>query len=206
MDRRVGGLGQMKEQGLRGQDVLTLLRLYVGAAGDKQDRAIQTNVILEPWAQSGTQKYQPTLNQKALSQELGISPAEMSGVVLRCKNLGLLNPDFTVQLQPFFRLLENGLRYFLPALSGKDCLGVPTSWGNPSVAKILRGPAGRTPVWAADTGEVHGPAVTPLFRSVPYIVSHHSKLYAALAAVDLLRLGGARETEVGLEVLRGLKA
>ena len=92
-----------------------------------------------------------------------------------------------------------------PTFAGKDALGVPTAWGNPTVAKILRGPSTRIPVWAADTGEVHGPSVTPLFRSVPYIATQNSKLYAALAAVDLLRLGGARETEVALEVLRGLK-
>lgn len=41
---------------------------------------------------------------------------------------------------------------------------------------------------------------------MPYIAPQHPKLYAALAAVDLLRLGGAREAEVGLEVLRDLKA
>ena len=201
----------MKEPGLRGQDVLTLLRLFVGAADGATDWALQNrpqpaHFKLGLQKLDGVMLLEVNLNQKALSQELGISPAEMSGVVLRCKNLGLLNPDFTVQLQPFFKLLENGLRYFLPTLAGRDSLGVPTAWGNPTVAKLLRGPAGRTPVWAADTGEVHGPTVTPLFRSVPYIAPQHPKLYAALAAVDLLRLGGAREAEVGLEVLRDLKA
>lgn len=200
----------MKEPGLRGQDVLTLLRLYVGEPDESVDAAIQNQTITSSRSNEALQKIgmpssKLTLNQKALSLELGISPAEMSGVVLRCRNLGLLNPDFTVQLQPFFKLLENGLRYFLPALAGKDSLGVPTAWGNPTVAKILRGPSSRIPVWAADTGEVHGPAVTPLFRSVPYFVTGHTKLYAALAAVDLLRLGGARETEVALVVLQGLK-
>jgi hypothetical protein len=196
----------MKESGLRGQDVLTLLRLYVGAEAGAADVAIQNRAMTDHFKKVvGVAANETSINQKALSQELGISPAEMSGVVLRCKSLGLLNPDFTVQQQHFFKLLENGLRYFIPTFAGKDALGVPTAWGNPTVAKILRGPATRIPVWAADTGEVHGPSITPLFRSVPYIAALNSKLYAALAAVDLLRLGGARETEVALEVLRGLK-
>jgi hypothetical protein len=201
----------MKDSGLRGQDVLTLLRLHIGPAEGSIDTAIQNQAMTEPWTRevmkaAGLPPSKLTLSQKALSTELGISPAEMSGIILRCKGLGLLNPDFTVQWHPFLKLLENGLRYFLPALAGKDCLGVPTAWGNPTVAKILRGPATRIPVWASDTGEVHGPSVTPLFRSVPFIATHHPKLYAALAAVDLLRLGGARETEVALEILRGLKS
>lgn len=201
----------MKESGLRGQDVLTLLRLYVGPAEGIEDSVVQKKPLTDHFKKgfvkaAGSPTTEPILNQKALSQELGISPAEMSGVVLRCKSLGLLNPDFTVQQQPFFKLLDNGLRYFLPAFAGKDSLGVPTAWGNPIIANQLRGPSTRIPVWSADTGEVHGPAVTPLFRSVPYIIIQNAKLYAALAAVDLLRLGGARETEVALEVLRGLKA
>jgi hypothetical protein len=197
----------LKEAGLRGQDVLTLLRLYVGPEEGKTDTATREQIIFQPWTSesqgSPFSALNPiVINQKALSSELGISPAEMSGVVQRCKSLGLLNPDCTVPQQPFFKLLEHGLRFFLPALSGIDVLGVPTAWGNSTVAKVLRGPKNRTPVWAADLGEVHGPAVTPLFRSVPYIVPSRPKLYAALAAVDLLRLSGARETEVALDLLR----
>jgi hypothetical protein len=202
---------EMKETGLRGQDVLTLLRLYVGPSNGQTEMAISNRVVTEQTKRSafkaaGVAAAEPVLNQKALALELGISPAEMSGVVLRCKNLGLLNPDFSVQQKQFLQLLTHGLRYFLPAHSGKDSLGVPTAWGNPKVAKILKGPPLRIPVWSADTGEVHGPAVTPLFRSVPYVALHHENLYAALAAVDLLRIGGARESEVAVELLRGLKA
>ena len=84
----------MKEAGLRGQDVLTLLRLYVGAEAGVADVAVQNRAMTDHFKKvAGVPANETTINQKALSQELGISPAEMSGVVLRCKSLGLLNPD-----------------------------------------------------------------------------------------------------------------
>lgn len=201
----------MRDKGLKGQDVLALCRLWVGPS--KQDsttsadsdpvrsRRVLSHLEKKAWGDGEPPLFLEGINQKVLAGELGLSVAEMSLSVGRIQESGLVNPDWSIRVEPFLRFLEWGVPYFLPPVQGPDVLGVPTAWGPPLVAKHLRGSKRRTPVWPADVGEAMGPSISPLFRTVPLLVRDHPKLHAALAAVDLLRLGGAREKEAALLVL-----
>ncbi len=50
-----------------------------------------------------------------------------------------------------------------------------------------------TPVWSHPKGLVRGPAVEPLYRSIPAVISKREELYYLLVLVDFIRLGRARE-------------
>lgn len=203
----------MRDKGLKGQDVVALCRLWVGAAGPgaggldpiKNARALS---VLEKrtWGGGEAPAAVVAINQKALAGELGLSVAEMSHSVGRLQSSGLVNPDWTVRAEPFLRFLEWGVRFFLPPVQGPDVLGVPTAWCHPQVAVHIRGSNRRTPVWPSDVGEAMGPSLSPLYRTVPLVVRDNARLHAALAAVDLLRLGGAREKEAALIVLGELRS
>src|SRR5262245_59294480 len=47
-----------------------------------------------------------------------------------------------------------------------------------------------------------GHAVAPLHRSAPMAAKKNSRLYEVLALIDAVRVGGAREREVGSDELR----
>jgi hypothetical protein len=201
----------MRDKGLKGQDVVALCRLWTGAASwtpGGRDPIITTRPLTkfekEAWGEGGVVLL--GISQKSLAGELGLSVAEMSHSVGRLQASGLVNPDWTVRADPFLRFLEWGVPYFLPPMQGPDVLGVPTAWGHPQVALHLRGSNRRTPVWPSDVGEAMGPAFSPLYRTVPLVVRDNPRLHAALAAVDLLRLGGAREKEAALVVLGELRS
>lgn len=200
----------MRDQGLKGQDIIVMSRLWVGGCNAGPDPIKNTKLLSDlqkkGWGDGQPPHFVVGISQKALAHELGLSFAEMSLSAARCQASGLLNPDWSVRAEPFLRVLEWGLPFFLPAVRGGDALGVPTAWGQERIAAHLRGSATRVPVWASEVGTTVGPSLSPLFRTVPLFVREHPQLHAALAAIDLLRLGGAREKEVALTVLREIRA
>ena len=200
----------MRDQGLKGQDIVVLARLWVGGVHGNPDPIKITKTLSsfekKIWRESEPPPFLVGISQKALAEELGLSVAEMSLSAGRIQASGLVNADWSVRSAPFLHLVEWGVPYFLPPVQGPEALGVPTAWGHDVVASHLRGSAARAPVWPSDVGTVMGPSLSPLFRTVPLMAREHLRLHAALAAIDLLRLHGAREKEVALAVLAKLLA
>ena len=59
-----------------------------------------------------------------------------------------------------------------------------------------------TIVWPAADGKVRGEGLEPIHPSAPKVAAADPAMYSVLAAVDLLRVGGAREREVAKGALR----
>jgi hypothetical protein len=206
----------MRDKGLKGQDVVALCRLWVGTSKGYPNNPANVDTVIsrrvlsyyekKAWGDGEPPLFLVGINQKVLAGELGLSVAEMSLSVGRLQFSGLVNPDWSVRAEPFLRFLEWGVPFFLPPVQGPDVLGVPTAWGHPQVSLHLRGSNRRTPVWPSDVGEAMGPSLSPLYRTVPLVVRDNPRLHAALAAVDLLRLGGAREKEAAIIVLGELRS
>ena len=195
----------MRDAGLKGQDILVLLRLAVGPRPGHVENLIKTRgtTLMERKEWGDNASYLITrLAQNELAEEVGISTAEANHSVSRCSVL--LNPDFTVRQEPFLDLLLYGIPYFIPAQKGAPVAGVPTAWGcalmQAHYAKLGDAP----PVWPSESGEVRGMSVSPIYKSAPYVSRDHSRMYLGLAAIDLIRLGRARDVEVAMRVLRSL--
>jgi hypothetical protein len=71
--------------------------------------------------------------------------------------------------------------------------GIATSVAAPVFAGRLFSGGDDKPVWPYALGNTKGQAVEPLTSSVPKAVENDVMLYALLALVDSLRIGGARE-------------
>jgi len=56
-------------------------------------------------------------------------------------------------------------------------------------------------VWPSASGEVRGHGIAPLYPSVIQAVKVDSKLHEALALIDALRVGRAREKKLAVELL-----
>lgn len=168
----------MKQLCLKPQDVVAALR-----------------IALVPGAASFAQ----------LGQALALSTSEAHGAVQRAAQVGLVVREaggLRANLTALQELLTHGLRYIFPPVFGPLSLGLPTAAAAPPLTAHLT-QAGALPwVWpAAGEGTVRGLALCPLYPAVPLAAQRDARLYAALALVDALRAGTARERELALQLL-----
>jgi hypothetical protein len=144
-----------------------------------------------------------------MARELGMSTSEVHNAIKRASvsQLTALHPDlgvWTVQRRNLLEFLMHGVRYVFPAERGALTRGIPTGTAAPILQPHF-GPSGEPPlVWAHAEGTVRGQSLKPLYPSVPFAASRDPNLYAALAVVDSIRSGGARERSVAAQVMKSL--
>jgi len=167
---------------LKGQDILLLLKLAL-------------------------QEAYSAPRQIDLAQALGLSQAEVYKALQRCAESGLLDRETRrVRRQALLEFLEHGLKYVFPARLGEPTRGIPTAWAAPPMSSRIVSGDNEKPVWASADGTERGNAVEPLYASVPAVALRDAQLYAALAYVDALRLGRARERSLAIAALKKLLA
>jgi hypothetical protein len=138
------------------------------------------------------------LSTAELAAALGMSPSQVHQSLRRAheSRLLLLGPgrgrkrqSKQVQRQALLELLLHGVRYVYPAKVGGETRGVPT-FGQfaPTVFE-----SGLQPVWPYAQGETRGLTFEPLAPCVPAAALADSALHLALACVDAVRGGQARE-------------
>jgi hypothetical protein len=162
---------------LKPQDVVVLLKLLVG--------------VNEEWRIAD------------LSQELGISPSEISQALTRLRFAALIGPDKRTPRQlNVFEFLVHGLKYVFPAELSAVKRGVPTAHSAPPlVGKIAAEPQDKY-VWPYADGEARGQSIVPLYPSVPEAALKDEALHELLALCDALRVGRAREQKLAVEELK----
>lgn len=142
---------------------------------------------------------------ESLAADLGMSASGVHAAVARASASGLLHPKTHAPIKPaLLELLVHGVRYVFPAVMGRRQRGIPTG---PSAAPLVRHLASteQSPlVWPYARGDARGESIEPLYETVPGAASRDAKLYAMLATVDGLRVGGARVREVSARVLEEL--
>lgn len=142
--------------------------------------------------------------QIAESLQMPISTAHRA--VQRAVAAKLLDANHQVILPNLVELLVHGIRYvFYPEL-GSSSRGVPTGAAAPGLDERLAVTSENSPVWPHPKGRARGHILAPLHPSVPEVALTNHSLYTALAAVDLIRIGTARERAVAAEVLQELLA
>jgi hypothetical protein len=100
-------------------------------------------------------------------------------------------------------LLLHGLRYVYPVERGGLTRGVPTAHGAaPLCDKLALSASEAVPVWPDPQGTVRGEAWAPLYPSVPAASRRDEALHQALALVDAIRGGRARERALAAEELK----
>lgn len=94
-----------------------------------------------------------------------------------------------------------GARYaFFPISTGGNTRGMPTAASAPSISEQLAG--GGSVVWPWPSGRVRGEGLEPIYPTVPLVAEGDPAFYVVLAALDLLRIGTARERSIASEILR----
>lgn len=134
----------------------------------------------------------PGASYEALSHDLLSSASTVHGAVKRLEAARLLIPGTRRVNQLALReFLDHGVRYAFPAEPGGEVRGVPTAYSAEPLASQI---ASADPlVWPVAGGLVRGARIIPLLPRAAELPERCPQLYQALALVDALRVGRARE-------------
>jgi hypothetical protein len=140
-----------------------------------------------------------------LADDLFMSASEVHAAVQRSITCHLLEREygsFSVNRASLNEFLLHGVRYAFPAMVGQVTRGLPTGVSAPPLSEHFEHAPGALPlVWPDAEGEVRGISIRPLYPSVPTACRADMRLYRALALLDALRGGAAREREMAGKML-----
>lgn len=148
-----------------------------------------------------------------IAKSLGLSRSEVHAAVQRCVHSKLMMrvshrvdaaaaPNRTNLLE----FLLHGVRYAFPPTYGSITRGMPTGYAAPILSNYFAPTASLPPIWPTPTGHLRGRAFEPLYPSVPLAASNDEELYSALALVDAIRGGSARDREIAEPLLKEMLA
>ena len=147
---------------------------------------------------------------KYLAETLSISSGEIHGALKRAEESKLIiveNRVPRVNSTSFVEFVIHGLKYSFPASGVGIVLGMRT--GIAAFKEFDRNfsPTEALPlVWPYSEGRDYGLAIAPLFPSVPKAAAIDERLYMALALIDAMRVGAARERAFAVEELKMMLA
>lgn len=98
-------------------------------------------------------------------------------------------------------LLVHGLKYMAVPARGRLTRGVPTAHAAPILDHRLIAGDEPPPVWPHPAGTVRGESFEPLHRCVPAASLSDGRFYAAMALVDAIRGGRARDRALASKLL-----
>jgi len=140
-----------------------------------------------------------------LAYELHMSSSEIHKGVKRATHARLFDPN---RKRPIRRALEefliHGVKYAYAAKIGPMTRGMPTAHSVPALMRHLAVSDADTYVWPHPEGASRGMALSPLYKTVPYMAARDARLYHALAALDAIRMGRARDVALAESILQQL--
>ena len=138
-----------------------------------------------------------------LGADLALAPSEVHACISRVLLARLVTQNEDAGISPIYAAIRefvvHGARYAFPPISGPNTRGMPTAYGAP----IFRNKFQPTdaPVWPMIEGQARGPALYPLYPTVPIAAAKDPSLYDMLALVDAVRAGGARERDLATTII-----
>lgn len=139
----------------------------------------------------------------SLALGVGVSTSEAHASVRRAGVSRLYDPSSRRVLRaPLFEFISHGLAYVYPVERGQLTRGIPTAHAAPPLCEFIRVGEGEVPpVWPDPEGTTRGEAWSPLYSSVPAVARRDPALYEALALIDAIRGGRARERALAINEL-----
>jgi uncharacterized membrane protein len=143
-------------------------------------------------------------NYASVAQALGLSTSAIHGAVARAVRCGLIDAHTRrVRREELLEFLAHGLRYVLPIERGAVTTGMPTAHGAAPLKDRIRASAGELPpIWPDPESKQRGESWQPIHPSAVFAARRDPKLYEALALVDAIRGGRARERKFAVETLK----
>jgi hypothetical protein len=141
------------------------------------------------------------ISQMSLAKDLALSQSEISKSMARSRYAGLLyGAEHQVMRKGLMDFLIYGVRYAFPQQPGPIVRGIPTAHSAAPLADLIF--SDEPYVWPSAFGHVRGHGIAPLYPKVVDAATRDPELYEALAMIDALRVGRARERNLAAEELK----
>ncbi len=146
----------------------------------------------------------------AIGVEMGLSPSQVSLALKRAHagrlvsivgGRGNVAPERYVDTTSLLNLLVHAVRHIYPAKRGGETRGIPTGPAHALANELGAHRSQLQDVWPDPNGPVRGLELTPLFNSAPIAAAKSPQLHQALALIDSIRIGSARELELAVQKL-----
>jgi hypothetical protein len=138
--------------------------------------------------------------QVDIAQELGLSQGEVAKALVRLKKAMLINGK-QVNHQLALEFLVHAVKFVFPVDPGPLALGVPTGISSPAHYKMVVQSGEDVYVWPLATGKKRGQVIHPLYPQLPEAALKDQRFYDIMSAVDILRVGRARERNLAIKYL-----
>jgi len=139
---------------------------------------------------------------------LGLDNAQVFRAMRQATNAQLLvaeprkgRVEYLPHRAALLELLIHGLKYMMVPTRGRVTRGMPTAHAAPVMSQRFPTGADQIPVWPIPEGTVRGESFEPLHRCVPFASVHDRQFYDAMALVDAIRGGRARERAIAATLL-----
>lgn len=140
------------------------------------------------------------ISQIQLADALHLSQSEISKSLRRSRYAGLLFGNSNkVMRHGLLDFLRYGIRYAFPQQAGAIVRGMPTAHSAPPLSDEIL--SDEPYVWPSPSGNVRGHSIVPLYPKLVEAAKNDSNLYEAMALIDALRVGRARERKIAEEEL-----
>lgn len=138
--------------------------------------------------------------QLEIAQELGISQGEVAKALVRLKKAKLLSGK-QVNRPASFEFLVHAVKYIFPVEPGPLAMGVPTAISSPAHERMVVQSGEDVYVWPHPKGKKHGQVIRPLYAKLAEAVLKDKKFYDIMSAIEILRVGRARERNLAIKYL-----
>lgn len=143
-----------------------------------------------------------------MAQHLGMDNAQVFRAARNATTARLLIADpnassasYTPNRAALLELLTHGIQYVMVPARGRMTRGMPTSYAAPIMSSRIPAGDDPVPVWPTAHGRVRGESYEPLHRCVPDAAARNDRFYAAMALIDAIRDGRARERALASNLL-----
>jgi hypothetical protein len=111
------------------------------------------------------------------------------------------NPIYKPHRSAFLEFLIHGVKFMSVPVRGPITRGMPTAHAAPVLSKRFAATSEPVPVWPTPEGKVRGESFEPLHRCVPKAAKRDERFYGAMALIDAIRGGRARDRAIAARVL-----
>ncbi len=138
--------------------------------------------------------------QVDIAQEMGLSQGEIAKSLQRLERSGLIHGK-RANRAASLELLIHAIKYVFPAQLGSLSVGVPTGISSPAHEKMVVQSGQDVFVWPSTLGKKRGQVIKPLYPNLAEAVLKDKEFYDLMAAVEILRVGRARERRLAEQYL-----
>ena len=138
------------------------------------------------------------MTQKQLAAALCLSPSTVFAALQNLRRARLVagqSTTATAARARFFDFLVHGVPVVFLPVKTEVVRGIATGIYSPAFRNRFAGDHDVLTVWPYPRGRDTGEGLVPLYPSVPLACSRDPALYQLVAAIDVLRVGRAREKE-----------